>query len=169
MRPRNDDMVPTIGGVPVEFAGVYAVGPVDRMTPIKIGYAADPRHRLSGLQISHWKELQIFHCAWVVDLMLARRIEIACHKILDKAGKRLRGEWFSIDQDWAWKVMTFAGKEQGVPIYTTKQINALMKRKEDIEVNRLMKLADMTYDRAMAKRESAVDKNPLKRGIKSVP
>jgi len=158
LRPRGDSLVPVIGGQITDMACVYAIGPA-RGTPIKIGYGRDPNERLSTLQIGNWIELKVHTCAWVVDLMLARRLEMACHELLDKAQKRVRGEWFTITPDWAWKTMCVASQKIGVPIRSDREMEQIKQVREDAELKRMLRIIDVTYDRAM------VDKKPPARGI----
>jgi len=67
--------------------------------PVKIGIAADPRKRLSGVQTGHPQRLVLHFAAEVADAATARRVEAHCHAQL--AACRLSGEWFDCDPDTA--------------------------------------------------------------------
>ena len=127
---RKRSKVPVIGGNPVDFCAVYAIGP-EKGRPIKIGYGHDLEYRLSGIQTGNWIKLMVHFNVWVVDLMLARRIELACHSLLDKVKKRISGEWFDVTADWAKKVILFAGHQEKIPFYTNKDLASIMVAKED--------------------------------------
>jgi len=128
---RFGDSVPTLGGRPVDFSSVYAIGPKEGM-PIKIGYGGDPKNRVSNCQAGNWVELFLHYNVWTVDNKLSRRVGKACHDVLDKAKKRLRGEWFNINPEWAKKVIWFAAQEEGIPLYTNKDINDTSMVKGDL-------------------------------------
>lgn len=70
---------------------IYVIGPVQG--PYKIGYAADPRSRLSNLQVGQAVELLI-HYEEKVEASRAKVIEKLIHRQLGH--KRIRGEWFDI-------------------------------------------------------------------------
>jgi|GEM_PF-2891467 len=55
--------------------------------PIKIGYATDPRSRLSHLQTSHFKELTLLG-AYPGSIADEKRLHVRF------ASSRIRGEWF---------------------------------------------------------------------------
>jgi hypothetical protein len=137
--------VPAIGGRPVEFSCIYAVGP-QAGQPLKIGFGHDPQRRLSDLQAGNWVELFIHFHVWAIDNALARRVEAACHRLLEKAEKCLCGGWFDITPEWAQKVIWFAAQEQNIPLYTNQQVIDLMVPKEELDI------ADIIRDSAIIDR-----------------
>lgn len=139
---RSGDTVPTAKGRPLDFFSVYAIGPKEGR-PIKIGYCYEPNGRLSGLQVGNWIEMFIHYNVWVADMMLARRIEQACHRILDKAKKRLIGEWFDITPEWAKKVIWYSGREQNIPLYTNRDVNSAMASVDGLKMAELIRMTDV--------------------------
>lgn len=79
---------------------VYAVGPVSG-SPIKIGSTADIIKRFGELQSSTFEEMKLHYFVWTPGRPVARNLEVACHEVLTKAGKHIRGEWFDINAEWA--------------------------------------------------------------------
>lgn len=140
-----DNGVLLVGKDMVDFSAIYAIGKNEK-GPIKIGYTGDPEKRLEKLQIAHWEELSLFRVGWVVDLMLARRIENECHRLLDKAKKRIRGEWFSINAEWAWKAINVAATNLGIPMFTSEELKPHLRPKGDAEMELLMQSAGFTLD-----------------------
>lgn len=99
------------------FACVYAIGPVEGR-PIKIGWTATPSGRFTDLQSANWKEMRIHDIMWTPGPPIAKRIEKEAHRILDKAGKRIRGAWFDIPVDFAVPTLQVASDNLGLPTFT---------------------------------------------------
>lgn len=80
----------------LSLTSIYIIGPEGG--PYKIGYAADPKSRLSNLQVGQAVEIKL-HYSEETDTEKAKVIEKIIHKTL--AHKRVRGEWFNIPLDEA--------------------------------------------------------------------
>src|SRR5205823_4876474 len=77
------------------FACVYAVGPTGGR-PLRISWAKQLGEKLKELQPGCWKELQVHDVAWTVGDMLAVRLLNETTGMLDKAKRRLAGDWFDV-------------------------------------------------------------------------
>lgn len=105
-----------------DFCSIYVIGSQDK-APIKIGYALDPFKRLSGINTGHHIDMFVHYHVWVADMRLAQRVEAECHRLLDKAGKRIKREWFSIDVEWAKKVIAVAARNLNIPLFSNKDVS----------------------------------------------
>src|SRR5258706_10533383 len=91
----------------LSFACVYAVGPTGGR-PLRVGWAKQLKDRMSALQLGSWKELQLHHIAWTAGDMLAIRIFNDAAAILDKARRRLTGDWFDVTPEFAQQAIRLA-------------------------------------------------------------
>lgn len=71
----------------------------EKVAPIKIGIAKDPKRRLGDFQTASPTELGI-----ALDMILQSRdaaadLEKACHAIAKKVGVHIRGEWINLSPD----------------------------------------------------------------------
>lgn len=78
------------------FTSIYIIGPKDG--PFKIGYAADPKARLSNLQVGQAVDL-ILHYHEETESEIAKVIEKIIHRTIGH--KRIRGEWFNVSLEEA--------------------------------------------------------------------
>jgi len=78
------------------FTSIYIIGPEGG--PYKIGYAGDPKSRLSNLQVGQAVELKLLY-EERTETTTAKVIEKLIHRNL--ATKRIRGEWFSVSLEEA--------------------------------------------------------------------
>ena len=78
-----------LNGVPVNFAAVYVIGSSQKQRPVNIGYTRNPDKTLSGLQSNMDEKIEIFALGWAVSWNIAVRLKNRCHRILDRAGKRI--------------------------------------------------------------------------------
>lgn len=140
---KASDKIHALFGQRVDFCAVYAIGSDEKKRPIKIGYAENVERRLRELQIGNPDKLKIIGLAWVMSWKLARRIEKRCHAILDKANKRIDGEWFDIDGEWAKKVIAVAAREEYIPIYSSEAVRATEVNLREFRHQRLIRMADM--------------------------
>ncbi len=93
---------------PPAVGHIYVVGAIDG--PKKIGIAANPRARLSTLQISSPERLVPNFFA-ACGYSQARLIEAKAHKLLQE--NRRSGEWFAISADAAIAAVVAAAAELG--------------------------------------------------------
>ena len=99
------------------FACVYAVGPIGGR-PLRIAWAKQLREKLSELQPGCWKELQIHDAVWTAGDMLAVRLLNEAAALLEKAKRRLTGDWYDVTPEFAQQILRFATDKSGVPIFT---------------------------------------------------
>lgn len=99
------------------FACVYAVGPTGGR-PLRISWARQLKDRMEALQLGCWKDLQIHDIAWTVGDMLAMRITSAAHDILDKAKRRLSGDWFDVTPEFASQLIRLAAEKSNIPTFS---------------------------------------------------
>lgn len=78
------------------LTSIYVIGPEGG--PYKIGYAADPRSRLSNLQVGQATELKLFY-EEQTETSKAKVIEKLIHRTMGY--KRIRGEWSDVTLDEA--------------------------------------------------------------------
>lgn len=62
--------------------------------PCKIGVAAKPAHRLSGHQVSNYREVAFVHVENLATGVDALRVEDKAHRSLHD--KLIRGEWYDV-------------------------------------------------------------------------
>jgi len=105
-----------------QYACVYAIGPKEIGTPVKIGMAADIGKRFSDLQSGTYHELVIHHIVWTPGYPIAKNLERACHEILTKAGKRLRGEWFDVTPEWAKRTINTMAQRPNMIVMSHEQV-----------------------------------------------
>lgn len=99
------------------FACVYAVGPTGGR-PLRISWAKQLGEKLKELQPGCWKELQVHDVAWTVGDMLAVRLLNETAGILDKAKRRLTGDWFDVTPEFAKQALRLATEKTGLPTFT---------------------------------------------------
>jgi hypothetical protein len=99
------------------FACVYAVGPTGGR-PLRIGWSKQLKDRMRELQLGCWKDLQIHDIAWTAGDMLAIRIFNEATTILDKAKRRLTGDWFDITPDFAGQVIRLATDKTNIKTFS---------------------------------------------------
>jgi hypothetical protein len=88
---------------------IYVIAPQTGY-PCKIGYASNLGHRLGALQVGCWEKLEIHRKVPVFSKSAAIGMERMIHKHLDKhggirEGQRIRGEWFDIFAEDAYKII----------------------------------------------------------------
>ena len=71
---------------------------------------------------------------WVPDKGRALTLRNECHRILDKASKRIDGKQFDITVEWAIKVIRFAAERLHIPIYRDAEIERLCLTRQDFEL-----------------------------------
>jgi hypothetical protein len=104
------------------LTSIYIIGPKEG--PFKIGYAGDPRSRLSNLQVGQAVEL-FLHYEEETETSRAKVIEKLIHRQLGH--KRIRGEWFDVKLDEAvaevrFAFITWGGEENLATLYRHKLI-----------------------------------------------
>jgi len=130
-------VVPAVGSLPIRISAVYAAGP-SKMGPLKIGHSIKPKSRISQLQTDNHEPVDIYAIAWTVDSKLSFRVERRCHKILKKAGRHVRGEWFDIDAEWAKKVIAVAAREEGIPLYSNREVRELSASRGELKMRQMI-------------------------------
>lgn len=114
----KDAKLRKIFGTPLnraKYACVYAIGP-EKGRPLKIGYATNIATRVNSIQSCNWMTVKCHAIAWSTGPKFAQLIEAKCHEILDKASKRITGEWFDITPEWAAKVIAHAAQELDIQV-----------------------------------------------------
>lgn len=117
----------------LQFACVYAVGPTGGR-PLRIGWARQLKDRIQALQLGSWKELQIHHVAWTAGDMLAIRIFNDAASVLDKAKRRLTGDWFDVTPEFAQQAIRLASDKLNIPTMTHGEV---MQKVKDVRRSRI--------------------------------
>lgn len=99
------------------FACVYAVGPSGGR-PLRIGWSRQLKDRMKELQLGCWKDLQIHDIIWTAGDMLAIRIFNEAVAVLDKAKRRLTGDWFDVTPEFAQQAIRLASDKLIVPTFS---------------------------------------------------
>jgi allophanate hydrolase subunit 2 len=99
------------------FACVYAVGPTGGR-PLRIGWSKQLKDRMKELQLGCWKELQIHDIIWTAGDMLAIRIFNEAVAVLDKAKRRLTGDWFDVTPESARQAIRLASDKLTIPTFS---------------------------------------------------
>lgn len=86
-----------------DLAYIYVIGPEDG--PFKVGWSADPKARLTNLQVGQAVEIKL-HYEEATEPDKAKVIEKLIHKQI--AHKRVRGEWFNVTLEEAIGEVRFA-------------------------------------------------------------
>jgi hypothetical protein len=94
---------------------VYVVAPTDGW-PCKIGISTCPRKRLSGLQTSVWKQLEVKWCGHLPSVKSAKALETKCHQTLTDRNLWLQGEWFDLRPDKAVELVQFEAMMLGLEL-----------------------------------------------------
>lgn len=71
-------------------SAIYIIGPED-CSAVKIGQAADPKLRLSQLQVGNWNDLYVHGLLWVDRAPGA--VEMYAHQAAKEMNWSIRGEW----------------------------------------------------------------------------
>ena len=112
---------------------VYAIGIQDG-TPLKIGITTDLAKRIGQLQVGHWQKLKCHVITWTSSVEKSQLIERKCHALLEKAQKHISGEWFTIDPEWAAKVIVHVADSLNI---RTLSHSEMLKKFQKTEANRL--------------------------------
>jgi hypothetical protein len=99
------------------FACVYAVGPSGGR-PLKISWSRQFREKLIELQGGNWNALQVHDVAWMSGDLVAMRTVSDMTAILDKAKRRLIGDWFDVTPELAKQTLRLATDKAGIPTFT---------------------------------------------------
>lgn len=121
------------------FACVYAVGPIAGR-PLRISWAKQLRDKLVELQPGCWKELKAHEVLWTAGDMLAIRLLNEATALLDKAKRRLAGDWFDVTPEFAQQVLRFATDKTGIPTFTHAEmldrVRSTRRSRNDAEIRR---------------------------------
>lgn len=119
------------------YACVYAVGPIGGR-PLRISWARQLKEKLAELQPGCWKELQVHDVVWTPGDITAVRLLGEATALLDKAKRRLTGDWYDVTPEYAQQVLRFATDRSGVPHFTHAEmldrVRAERKRRIDLAV-----------------------------------
>jgi hypothetical protein len=119
------------------FACVYAVGPSGGR-PLRIGWSRQLKDRMKELQLGCWKDLQIHDIIWTAGDMLAIRIFNEAVAVLDKAKRRLTGDWFDVTPEFAQQAIRLASDKLTVPTFShgdmLQKVRAIRKSRIDAAV-----------------------------------
>jgi hypothetical protein len=114
------------------FACVYAVGPIGGR-PLRISWAKQLKEKLAELQPGCWKQLQVHEAVWTAGDMLAVRLLNEATALLDKAKRRLTGDWFDVTPEYAQQILRFATDKSAVPTFShgdmLEKVRAVRKRR----------------------------------------
>jgi hypothetical protein len=119
------------------FACVYAVGPIGGR-PLRISWARQLKDKLAELQPGSWKQLQVHEVVWTAGDMLAVRLLNEMTGVLDRAKRRLLGDWFDVTPEFAEQVMRLASDKLNVPTFShgdmLQKVRAVRKSRIDAAV-----------------------------------
>jgi hypothetical protein len=119
------------------YACVYAVGPIGGR-PLRISWARQLKDKLAELQPGSWKQLQVHEVVWTAGDMLAVRLLNEVAGVLDKAKRRLLGDWYDVTPELAQQALRFATDKTGVQTFTHAEmldrVRAERKRKIDLAI-----------------------------------
>ena len=101
-----------------ERCSVYVVAAEGRW-PCKIGIAVYPAKRLSTIQTSHWKKMELVRAVWCHNAQEARAVEQKAHTILREDHRGLMGEWFDRSPEQCLDVINFAAIALGIEVFDT--------------------------------------------------
>ena len=99
------------------YACVYAVGPIGGR-PLRISWARQLKDKLTELQPGYWKQLQVHEVLWTVGDMLAIRLLNEVAGVLDKAKRRLLGDWYDVTPELAQQTLRLATDKTGIQSFT---------------------------------------------------
>jgi hypothetical protein len=99
------------------YACVYAVGPIGGR-PLRISWARQLKDKLTELQPGYWKQLQVHEVLWTVGDMLAIRLLNEAAEILDKAKRRLLGDWYDVTPELAQQTLRLASGKTSTQTFT---------------------------------------------------
>jgi hypothetical protein len=105
-------------------SAVYVVGNAANSL-LKIGYADNLKHRMSGLNTGSPVDLQLLHFLYFVDCMVAGMVETAVHKEL--AEYRRRGEWFEVTMEQAGEAIANAVTSRRLKWFTEAERHEVSK------------------------------------------
>jgi hypothetical protein len=121
----------------LSFACVYAVGPSGGR-PLRIGWARQLKDRMASLQLGNPKLLEIHHIVWTAGDMLAIRLLNDVAALLDKAKRRLTGDWFDVTPEFAQQAMRLASDKLIVPTFShgdmLQNVRSIRKKRIDAAV-----------------------------------
>lgn len=98
------------------YCGVYVIT-TDSLYPCKVGVSVNPVKRLTTLQTSHWRPLQISGYRWAETANDAKAIEKEVHRALAEKGKALLGEWFDVRVPEAVEAIEWASMMTNIPVH----------------------------------------------------
>ncbi|WP_439357906.1 hypothetical protein [Bradyrhizobium sp. DASA03007] len=121
----------------LSFACVYVVGPSGGR-PLRISWAKQLKDKLAELQPGYWRPLSVHDVLWTAGDMLAVRVLNEATATLDKAKRRLTGDWFDVTPEYAQQVLRLAAEKTGTPTFThiemLDKVKAERKRRNDLTV-----------------------------------
>ncbi|GBD48082.1 GIY-YIG nuclease family protein [Methylopila sp. Yamaguchi] len=106
----------------IGYCAVYIIGFDDAPEPVKIGIAADVGARFDALQVGNWRKMKLHAVIWTAGRPLALRVEQKTHDLLERAGKRVAGEWFSVPPEWAAKAIATAAASLDIRTFSDAEM-----------------------------------------------
>jgi hypothetical protein len=113
---------------------IYVISPKSGVA-CKIGLAKYPRKRLGDLQVGCWEKLEFAGCIGFVEDNLMP-VEKLAHKLAEKVGRRLSGEWFDITPTKALECIYRASLEFGIEPMSVTDYRILADECSDAEQQR---------------------------------
>jgi hypothetical protein len=101
----------------LDYACVYAIGP-EKGRPLKVGATGSPQARFSQIQTDNWREMLVHEIVWTLGPPLANRLQAEIHRILTKAGRHIRGEWFDVPVEYILPTFQVATDNTKVETFT---------------------------------------------------
>lgn len=121
----------------MNLACLYAIGPAEGR-PLRIGWARKIKDRLKELQFGNPKELMFHECIWTPGDMLAIRLFNETTELLDKAKRRLFGDWFDVTPEFAQQAIRLASDKLTIQTFShdalLQKVRAVRKSKIDAAV-----------------------------------
>ena len=100
-----------------KLTAVYAAGPVGGRQ-VQVAWTNNLPQRLTMIQTSNWKEIELHELVWVVDADIAKRLEDGIHHVLTQAKRGIRGKWFDVTPELLLPTFDIAGRKMKVPAMT---------------------------------------------------
>jgi len=91
-------------------------GPGGLTDRIKFAFGSDPKRRHRAVQDGSWHDIKLLEVLWVADINVAERLHSESCRILTRASKRIRGDWFMVPYKWAIQTVQVASENVKVPI-----------------------------------------------------
>ena len=88
----------------------------DNRWPCKVGISQNPSKRVTSIQTSCWRRVDIAEYRYCANSNQARAVEKKVHDTLTADGILMHGEWFDIRPDKALDIIEFSAMTLGVEL-----------------------------------------------------